>query len=210
MNTIELLNWRYATKKFNPDKKLSTTQLDTLKNAFNLTATSYGLQPITLVVVGDEAKKNELKPKAYNQSQVSDASHLLVFCVHTVMESEFVEEYFQLVKEKRNTADEILTPYKDFLVNHFTTITQDEKLIWAAKQAYLAMGNLLTVCALEQIDACPMEGFDPEGFAEVLQLKDKNLLPVLIMPVGFRANDDMFADFAKVRKDVKDTVIEVL
>jgi len=131
----------------------------------------------------------------------------LVFCIETTLDTAFVNAYFDRVKEIRDTSDEILKGYKDYLTNLFTTDTEEQKALWAIKQAYLTMGNVLTACALEKIDACPMEGFDPKGYDEALGLSEKGLRSVLVMPVGYRAEDDMFADFKKVRKPLAETVL---
>lgn len=207
MNTTSLLKWRYATKQFDPSKIIPSDKLQIIKEAFNLTATSYGLQPIKLLIVRTKEIKEQLKVAAFNQSQLTDASDILVFCIDTAIDASYVEDYFKLVKEKRSTPDEILKPYQEFLTNHFNTITQDEKLIWATKQAYLAMGNLLTVCAIEQIDACPMEGFSPEKTDEILELEKQNLKSVLLMPIGYRSEDDFMASLKKVRKPLEDMVL---
>lgn len=209
MGVIKQLNWRYATKKFNPVKKLTVDKVDILKNAFNLTATSFGLQPVTLVIIGDPDLNKKLQLYAFNQKQVGDCSHLLVFCVTTEVNKEFIYNYFNLVKTIRETPDEILNPYKNILVKDFDNKTGEEIENWAIRQAYLAMGNLMTVCAVEEIDACPMEGFDSEKFDQTLMLNAKKLKSVLIMPVGYRAEDDKFATFKKVRKDISETVIEL-
>lgn len=207
MNTTSLLKWRYATKQFDPSKIIPSDKLQIIKEAFNLTATSYGLQPIKLLIVRTKEIKEQLKVAAFNQSQLTDASDVLVFCIDTAIDASYVEDYFKLVKEKRSTPDEILKPYQEFLTNHFNTITQDEKLNWATKQAYLAMGNLLTVCAIEQIDACPMEGFSPEKTDEILELDKQNLKSVLLMPIGYRSDDDFMASLKKVRKPLEDMVL---
>ncbi|SFU74417.1 hypothetical protein SAMN05216480_11841 [Pustulibacterium marinum] len=209
MNIIEKLQWRYATKKFDKGTEIPQDKIEILKHAFNLTATSYGLQPVTMIVVKDEKLKAKLQENAFNQQQVGDASHVLVFAILEEVTSEFIHDYFKLVKSIRDTPDEILNPYKDFLVNDFGKKTIEEIHQWSTKQAYLAMGNLLTVCAVEGIDACPMEGFDAQKFDELLQLSNKKLKSVLIMPIGYRAVDDMFAGFKKVRRNVEDTVIEL-
>ncbi|WP_417290149.1 NAD(P)H-dependent oxidoreductase [Corallibacter sp.] len=207
MNTTSLLKWRYATKQFDPSKIITPDKLQIIKEAFNLTATSYGLQPIKLLIVRTKEIKEQLKAAAFNQSQVTDASDVLVFCIDTEIDALYVEDYFKLVKEKRNTPEEILKPFREFLINHFEVLTQDEKLNWATKQAYLAMGNLLTVCAIEQIDACPMEGFSPEKTDEILELKKQNLKSVLLMPIGYRSEDDFMASLQKVRKPLEEMII---
>lgn len=209
MNIIKSLEWRYATKKFNNTKKLSEEQLQTIREAFNLTATSYGLQTLSLVIVKNEEIRNELLPHAFNQKQVVDASHLLVICYPDSFDGTNVEAYFNRVKEKRNTPDEVLKPFRDFLMNDFDSKSDVDKHKSFINQTYIALGNLLTVCALEKIDACPMEGFNPAKFDEVLKLKDKNLKSALLLPIGFRADDDFMAKEKKVRKSLSEIIIEI-
>jgi len=209
MNIIEQLQWRYATKKFDDTKQLSKEKIDILKQAFNLTATSYGLQPLKLVVFNNKALQAELVPHSMNQVQVAQASHILVFCIVSNIDKSFIETYFNRIKNIRNTPDDVLDPFKDYLIDDFHKSSQNDIENWAAKQAYLAMGNLLTVCAVEGIDACPMEGFTPEKYDEILKLKELGLKSVLVMPVGYRADDDMFSSLKKVRKAVDESVIDL-
>ena len=209
MTSIENLKWRYAVKKFDNHKFLSEDQINTLKEAFNLTATSYGLQPIKLLVIQNKEIQEKLVTHSWNQKQVAQASHVLVICVDTNLGESDVENYFNRVQEIRKTPDEIINPFKDFLKNTISGQTNDELYAWAKNQAYLAMGNLLTVCALEQIDSCPMEGFIPEKYDEVLNLADKNLTSVLVLPVGYRAEDDFMKDQKKVRKELSEIVLEI-
>ncbi len=209
LQVIEALKWRYATKKFDNKRMLSTAQIDILKNAFNLTATSFGLQPVRLVIISDKKQQEALVPVTMNQQQVADASHVLVFCIEKNVDGTYVEDYFNNVKATRNTPDEVLKPFKDYLLDHFKNVSVADNHLWATKQAYLAMGNLLTVCALEEIDACPMEGFSPEGYSEALDLDKHGIQPVLVMPVGHRAEDDMFSSLKKVRKPIANAVLEL-
>ena len=208
MNTIESLKWRYAVKKFDNQKLLSKEQINILKEAFNLTATSYGLQPLKLLVISNKEIQKELVAHSWNQPQVLEASHLLVICIPKAYSKNEVEAYFDLVQKIRNTPIEIIKPFKEFLTAEINKKSQEELLSWNKNQAYLALGNLLTVCALEKIDACPMEGFIPEKYDEVLGLSEKNLTSTLVLPVGFRANDDYMKDLKKVRKNIKDVVLE--
>lgn len=208
MNIIESLNWRYAVKKFDDKKELSATKINTLKEAFNLTATSYGLQPLKLLVIKNKEIQEKLVAHSWNQQQITQASHLLVICVKDNYTTEEVENYFNLTQKVRNTSSEVIKPFKTFLTAEIAKKTQEELFIWNKNQAYIALGNLMTVCALEKIDACPMEGFSPENYDEVLNLKKHNLKSVLAMPVGFRAADDYMKDLAKVRKPLTETVIE--
>ncbi|WP_298950679.1 NAD(P)H-dependent oxidoreductase [uncultured Nonlabens sp.] len=199
MNSVESLQWRYATKKFDSSKKISTEQLEILAKAFNLTATSYGLQPCKMVVVTDQKVKEEMVAHSYGQLQVKDASAVLILCT-TVVDQRFIEDYFTLVKQVRNTSADVLNPFKDFLIDSFSKKDKAEIELWAKNQAYLILGNLLTVCAHEQMDSCPMEGFVPEKMDELLDLKSKGLKSVLLLPVGYRSNDDFMAQLKKVRK----------
>ncbi|RZS90491.1 NAD(P)H-dependent oxidoreductase [Aquimarina brevivitae] len=207
MDIIESLEWRYATKKFDNTRTLPQHKVNTLTKAFNLTATSYGLQPLKLIVINDKDLQQQLTEFSWNQQQVADASHVFVFCIEKNLDKKYIEAYFSNVKKTRNTPDNILKPFKEQLIASFASKSKDEIYTWAAKQAYLALGNLLTVCALEEIDSCPMEGFIPEKYDEVLNLEEKGLQSVLVLPIGYRAEDDMFSEFKKVRRPIEDTVI---
>lgn len=209
MTIIDHLKWRYATKKFNPNKILSVKKLDTLKQAFNLTATSFGLQTITMIIVTDKEIREELLKHAYNQKQVLDASHLLIICIQDNITDEDVDKLFDNTKSIRNTPEQILDPFRNNLKKTMRNMTIQERQQWSINQTYIALGNLMTVCAVEGIDSCPMEGFSEAHFDEILNLKSKNLKSVLLLPVGYRADDDMFADFKKVRKTVAESTIEL-
>jgi nitroreductase len=209
MNSIKSLQWRYAVKKFDVKKSLSATQIETLKEAFNLTATSYGLQPLKLLVIKNKDIQKELVLHSWNQPQVLEASHLLVICIPKEYTSKEVENYFNLVKEVRATPDSVINPFKKFLTSEIDKKSQEELFAWNKNQAYLALGNLLTICALEKIDSCPMEGFIPEKYDEVLNLSKQNLTASLVLPVGFRAEDDYMKDLKKVRKNLEDVIIEI-
>ena len=209
MNIIESLQWRYATKKFDSEKALPQDKVETLKKAFNLTATSYGLQPVRLIVLKNKELQQQLVEHSMNQKQVAQASHLLVFCIETSIDKSYIETYFKRVKDIRDTPDKILQPFKDFLIEDFESQTVEYIKLWATKQAYLAMGNLLTICAIEEIDACPMEGFEPTAYDNVLELEEKGLQSVLVMPIGYRAHDDIFSELKKVRKTVAESTIEL-
>ena len=209
MDVIDKLKWRYATKKFNPTKRLSLQKLNTLKEAFNLTATSYGLQTIKMIVIEDKDFRASLVAHAYNQKQVLDASHLLVICIQEKIMDNDINKFFKNIKDIRNTSDDILDPYRLNLIKMLGNMSKDEQQQWSKNQAYIAIGNLMTVCAIEDIDSCPMEGFIPKNFDEALKLEEKGLKSVLLLPVGYRAEDDMFASFKKVRMNVKESVLEI-
>jgi nitroreductase/dihydropteridine reductase len=205
MDSIESLQWRYATKKFDSEKNLETSQLELLAQAFNLTATSYGLQPCRLIVVQDQDLKEKMVPHSYGQMQVKDASAVLVICT-TAVDEQYVKDYFSIVKKERDTPDEVIQPFQDFLTSTFSKKESAEIELWAKNQAYLILGNLLTVCAQQQIDSCPMEGFVPEKIDELLDLKNKGLKSTLLLPVGYRATDDQMSQLKKVRRPQQEMV----
>lgn len=209
MKSVKALKWRYATKKFDPNSILPAEKVEILKKAFNLTATSYGLQPLKLVVIQDKVLQGELEQASFGQKQISTASHVMVICIEKEVGENFIENYFKYVKEIRNTPDSILHPFKESLIGDFGKKTLDEVRIWATHQAYLVLGTLLTVCAVEEIDSCPMEGFEPEKYDSILELDKYNLRSVLVLPVGYRAKDDFFAELKKVRRPLEETVIEI-
>ena len=206
---LKKLEWRYATKKFDATKKVSSKKITILKEAFNLTATSYGLQPLKLVVISNPKIIKDFVPLSYNQGQVGNASHIFVICIENSIDAKFIKKYFDLVNKTRNTSRDILKSYEDYLIDNFSKKTDEEITIWAAKQAYLTMGNLLTVCAVEEIDACPIEGFQPDQYDSYLNLSAKGLQSVLVMAVVHRSVDDAFSELKKVRRGVDEIVIDL-
>lgn len=208
MESVNALKWRYAAKKFDPDNILSAEKIEILKKAFNLTASSYGLQPLKLVVIQNKELQHRLMEASFKQKQISTASHVLVICIEKSVGKEFIENYFKTVREVRKTPEEILQPFRESLIGNFEQKPIDEVKVWATHQAYLVLGTLLTVCAVEEIDSCPMEGFEAQKYNDILELDNYNLEAVLALPVGKRAPDDFFADLKKVRRPLDDTVIE--
>lgn len=209
MNIIDSLNWRYATKKFDADKYVSNDKLAILKEAFTLTPTSYGLQPVKLVVVSNKELQKELVAHSFNQEQVAQASHVLVICIENTIDEAYIRAHFENEKSVRGTSDEVIDSFRSFLINDFSGKNESDIKQWATKQAYITLGNLLTVCALEEVDSCPMEGFLPEKYDELLNLKNKGLSSVLALPIGYRADEDMFSKLKKVRKSVETNVITI-
>ncbi|MCF7567991.1 NAD(P)H-dependent oxidoreductase [Sabulilitoribacter arenilitoris] len=209
MNTIKQLQWRYATKKFNADKKLTEKKLEILKQAFNLTATSFGLQTISMLIIENKDIRASLVPFSYHQTQVLDASHLLVICIQNNIKSKDINSYYKNIKNTRNTPDSILEPYRKNLIEIMASMSKKQRQQWSKNQAYIALGNLMTICAIENIDSCPMEGFVSKEYDSILKLKEKGLKSVLLLPVGYRAENDMFSTFKKVRKPINETIIEL-
>ncbi len=209
MDITGSLEWRYSTKKFNASKKLSTKQIETLKKAFNLTPTSFGLQPIKLIVIENKKLQEKFVEHCYYQRQVADASHLLVLCIENDTTTKDINNYFDLEKEIRGTSEEVVGTFRKQLINMYQNMSIEERQNSAKLQAYIALGNLMTVCSIEKIDNCPMEGFVPNKIDELLELESLNLQSVLLLPVGYRAEDDIMNGQKKVRKSLQETVIEI-
>jgi nitroreductase len=211
METKELqqLNWRYATKKFDTAKKLTADQLDILLSAIQLAPSSYGIQPFKVIVVTDPAVREELKLAAYGQSQITDASQLLVFAIHADFNETHIDDFATNIVETRGITLEDIGGYVEIMKGTVKNLTQEQLQIWNAKQAYIALGFLLETAAIENIDACPMEGFNAARFDEILGLEDKNLKSVVIATVGFRAEDDNYQFYKKVRHAKSDMFIHI-
>lgn len=208
-DSIKKLEWRYACKKFDDRKLVSNAKIEKLKQAFNLTATSYGLQPIKMVVLHDKTVQQQLVPHTYGQLQVAQASHVLIICIERKIDSAYITDYFERVAQIRGTDKAILKPFEEALTRDFLKMEDEEIVQWATNQAYLALGTLMTICAIEAIDSCPMEGFIPSAYNDFLGLTQNGLNAVLVMPIGYRAVDDMFSDFKKVRKSIAESIIEM-
>lgn len=203
---LSALSWRYATKSFDPEITISKEQIDRIVEAFNLTATSFGLQPVKLFVIKDKGLKEQLTQASWGQNQVRTASHVLVFCIKTEITPEYIHRYFNREEEIRSTDPSILKPYRERLIEMFSEYDAEKIRSWATNQAYLTMGNMLTFCASEGIDSSPMEGFDPARVDAILELEKRNLASVLLLPIGIRSEDDFFASLEKVRKPIENAV----
>lgn len=198
-NMIEALNWRYATKKYDPTKKLSAEQIDMLLEAVRLAPTSFGLQSFHVFVVTNDEVRAKLAAAGYGQQPIAGASHFIVFAAKTNLSATDVDELISLTSTTRNVPVESLVTYHQMVSGAVAGKTPEQNTVWAAKQAYIALGVLLTAAALNEIDATPMEGFDPKGINEVLGLDKMNLTAVVCAALGFRAADDTAAGYAKVR-----------
>jgi nitroreductase len=199
-NFLENQNWRYATKKFDITKKISKADLDFLKEAVKLSASSYGLQLYKVIIVENTELRAKLQPAAWGQSQIVDASHLIVFANYTKVEDEHIDEYLENISEIREMPLEALSGYGDFMKGSLKSKTSEELNIWAQKQTYLALGNLLNAAAELKIDTTPMEGFVPAQFNEILGLEKLNLNAAVVATVGYRSEEDATQFYKKVRK----------
>lgn len=197
---IEAQNWRYATKKFDSGKKISDSDLEILKEAIRLSSSSYGLQPYQVLIVENTELRERLKPAAWNQSQITDASHVLVFANMTNIGDSHIDAYIENIAATRELSLESIAGYGTFMKSKITTLPQDEKNSWTAKQTYLAMGNLLNAAAALKIDVTPMEGFETAAVNEILGLEQKGLSASLIATIGYRHQEDATQHYRKVRK----------
>ena len=202
MKLIENLKWRYAAKKMTgekvPDEKISV-----ILDAVQLSASSYGLQPYTVVVVSNPEIKLKLQAAAYGQPQVGESSHILVFCVSKIISPESITHFIHSVAETRGMPLEALAGYEGSIQGTVKGMNEGEQQNWAAKQAYIALGTALVAAAEQHVDACPMEGFNRSEFDKILGLEEKGLMSAVIMPIGYRSAEDIFSGAKKVRKDKK-------
>jgi len=198
MQLIADLKWRYATKKFS-DKRVSNEDLEKIIEAINLSASSIGIQPYRLFIITDPSLKKTLGEGSFN-SQIADASHLLVFAAFDSICQENIDNYIQLIAKERERPIAELSDFKNTISSHFLAQTDDNNFIWSTKQAYIGLGTGLIAAATLKIDATPMEGFDAEKFDNLLELKERRLKSVVLLALGYRDEEnDYTAKFNKVR-----------
>ncbi|RDY58155.1 NAD(P)H-dependent oxidoreductase [Flagellimonas nanhaiensis] len=199
-NVLENRAWRYATKKFDAGKKVSDEDLETILEATRLSASSYGLQPYHVFVITNQELKEKLRPYSWNQSQITDASHILVFANTTDFGEELIEGYVQNLSETRNVPLENLKDYADFMKSNLLDLPVDIKNNWTARQVYIALGNVMQAASELKIDTCPMEGFQADEYNKILGLTEKNLNTTVVLPIGYRSDEDETQHYPKVRK----------
>ena len=199
-NYIDDLNWRYAVKQFDASKKVSEEDLQKLIDAVQLSASSYGLQPYKILVIKDQAVKEKLKAAGYNQSQFTDATAVFVFAHQTDFDAELIDSYIELSERIKELETGTLEGYANLMKNALLNLPQEAKAGWTSRQAYIALGNLLSAAAAHKIDACPMEGFEAAAFDEILGLTEQNLHAVVVAAVGYRSAEDETQHAPKVRR----------
>lgn len=209
MGIIDSLKWRASVKQFDTTKKVSNSDADKLIEAANLAATSGGLQPFKLIVIKNEELKQKLKPASYNQAQVADASHLFVFAVYTEVGSNLIEAYIDRTVEVRGVDASSMDGYRQSMHGYVDNMDELTKSTWVTKQAYIALGTLLSVAAELKVDVTPMEGFDATQYQEMLGLKEQGLMPVVIAAAGYRSDKDVYSNLPKIRKKRSDFVVEI-
>jgi nitroreductase len=206
---LENQNWRYATKKFDPSKKVSQADIDFLKEAIRLSTSSYGLQAYQILLIENPEVRTKLLTSSWGQTQIIDASHLIVFANYTKIDNEDIDAYMKTIAKTRNLPLEAVSGYGEFMKGSILKKTSEEINIWTQKQSYLALGNLLAAAAEIKIDVTPMEGFIPAQYNEILGLDKLNLNAVLVAAVGYRSEEDATQHNIKVRKSNEDLFITI-
>ena len=197
---LETLQWRYATKKMDPTKTVPQDKVERILEAVRLTASSSGLHPYEVFVVTNPALREQIKPHAWNQSQVTDASHLLVFAAWDNYTVERINKMFDLVNTVRGFKNEGWEAYRQQILATYPQRDAETNYQHAARQAYIGVGTALIAAAQEKVDSTPMEGFDPAKVDEILGLREKGLRSVVMLPLGYRADEgDWLVDLKKVR-----------
>jgi nitroreductase / dihydropteridine reductase len=209
MSLINALNWRYAAKRMN-GQKVPAEKVNNILEATRLSASSMGLQPYTVLVVENEALRKEIQKVAYNQPQIVEASHLLIFAAWDNISVEQVDDYINHIAAEREVAPDTLQGFRESLVGTVTRNTQEQNYQWAARQAYIAFGTAIAAAATEEVDATPMEGFDPAALDALLNLKEKGLRSVTLLPLGYRDTaNDWLASAKKVRRNKEKLFLQV-
>jgi nitroreductase/dihydropteridine reductase len=210
MNLLETLQWRYATKKMDPSKPVAQEKIDYITEAVRLTATSSGLQPYELLVVTNAEIRERIKAIAWNQGQVTDGSHLIVFAAWDNYTPERINTMFDLTNQERGFRNEGWENYRQMLLSSYPQRDAEVNFQHAARQAYIGLGTALVAAAEQGVDATPMEGFDPAALDEILGLRARGLRSVLILPLGYRQPEgDWLVNLKKVRRAAADFVTEV-
>jgi nitroreductase len=208
-NFIKNANWRYATKKFDATKKISKQDLETLKEAIRLSASSFGLQPYKVLIIENPELRAKLQPAAWGQSQIVDASHLIVFANITNFGETEIDLSIANLTETRGLPADSLKGYGDFMKSKIVALPEDVRNTWASKQTYLALGNLMNAASELKIDVTPMEGFEPAQVNEILGLGKLGLNATLLATIGYRHEEDATQHYAKVRKSNEELFINL-
>ncbi len=210
MSLIDKLNWRYATKKMDPSKKVPQDKLDRILEAIRLAPTSSGLQPYEVLVVSNREILEKIKPVAFNQSQVTDGSHLLVFAAWDDYTPERINKMFDLTNQERGFTNEGWENYRKMLLTNYPPRGPEVNFAHAARQAYIGMSAGLIAAAFEEVDATPMEGFSPDGLDDILGLRGKGLRSAVIVALGYReVGADWLVNLKKVRNARADFITEI-
>jgi len=204
---LDALNWRYATKAFDASKIIPEATWKTLEETLVLSPSSFGLQPYRFLVVKDAAIRKQLLPHSWNQNQVVDASHYVVFAGRTAITENEIDAFLNRIVEVRNIPRESLEGYRGMMYGSLLSPGAESRIPhWAALQAYIALGNLMTAASLVGVDTCAIEGFAPAEYDAILGLKEQGLASVVCLALGYRSAEDKYAELAKVRKPTSELV----
>ena len=195
----EALQWRYATKKFDATKKISTQDWQTLAQSLTLAPSSYGLQPWKFLVIENPELREKLKAVSWNQTQVTDASHLVVFLARDKVDVPFIQNYINRIAEVRGAPPEALDGFKNMMIENVAKAPEEYTRNWTQRQTYIAMGFLLETAALLKVDATPMEGLDPKAYNKILGLEGSGWNTTVAVALGYRHAEDVSQNFKKVR-----------
>ena len=206
---IDALNWRYAVKQFDANKKVSTDQLNTILESGRLAPSSLGFQPWSFIVVTDAELRAQLRKASWDQSQITDSSHLLVVARRTDLNEAYVHRVIENIAQTRGIKPEDLHGLKGMMMGKLQGSSPQELASWSALQCYLALGMMLETAALMKVDTCPMEGFDASAYDSVLGLQEKNLASVVVLAIGFRSEQDKYASAAKARLPLEEVLHHV-
>lgn len=207
MNTLTSLKWRYATKRMNGEK-VPAEKLENILDAIQLAPTSIGLQPFTVIVIGDSELKAKIAPAVNNQPQITEGSHVIVFAAWTEISDEKIDNYIEHIASVRNVSVESLGRIRNMIKGSVEGKTPEQLLNWTSRQAYIALGTGLVAAAEEHVDATPMEGFNPDALDLALGLKEKGLRSTVILALGYRdAEKDYLSSAKKVRRDKEDLFV---
>ncbi|MER3447844.1 MAG: NAD(P)H-dependent oxidoreductase [Candidatus Dadabacteria bacterium] len=201
MDLIKAMNWRYATKRMS-GAKVPQEKLDRILEATRLSPSSFGLQPYTILIIEDRELRKKIQSVANNQPQIIEASHLLAFAAWESITSERVSEFINRVAEQRGLSVDSLKGYQTAIESRVNSNPSEASFNWAARQVYIALGIALVAAAVEEVDATPMEGFNPQAVDTILGLKAKGLRSVVLLALGYRdAENDYLARAKKVRRE---------
>ena len=210
MELLDKLNWRYAAKAMN-GKKVAEDKIERILEAARLAPTSSGLQPFEIFVIKNQEVKEKIRPVAWNQSVITDCSHLLIFAAWDTYTADRINYMFDLTNKIRGFENEGWENYRQMLLGLYPQKDPEENFNHAAKQAYIAFSQAVIAAAFEGVDATPLEGFEPDAVDEILGLREKGLRSAVLLPIGYRQEDkDWLVNLKKVRKSMEDlvTVIE--
>ena len=210
MELIDKLKWRYATKKMDASRPVPQQKIERILEAIRLTASSSGLQPYEVIVVTNPELRAQIVPHAWNQAQITDCSHLLVFAAWDNYTAERINRMFDLVNDERGFKNEGWEAYRQKLLAAYVPRDAETNYQHAARQAYIGLGTALIAAAEEGVDSTPMEGFDPDKVDEILSLRARGLRSVILLPLGYRAEEgDWLVNLKKVRRSREDFVSEM-